>query len=133
MDGESDLGKLLAHMEPRLHADEFVFCTAAEPKGDAVCVFREAEGYSLILPRAEAQRQGMRFTYPCRMITLTVHSSLSAVGLLARVTALLAGRGISVNAVSGFYHDHLFVPADRAEEAMAVLQRASREAGPSAP
>jgi hypothetical protein len=28
---------------------------------------------------------------------------------------------ISVNPVSGFYHDHLFVPVDRAEEAMRLL------------
>ena len=34
----------------------------------------------------------------------------------------MAALGIAVNPVSGFYHDHLFVPEDRAEEALAVLQ-----------
>jgi uncharacterized protein len=126
MTGETDLDQIFAALEPRLHPDEFVFCTAAEPSGDAVCVFREAEGFTLILPRAEAQRSGLTFTYPCRMITLGVHSSLEAVGLLARVTALLADRGISVNAVSAYYHDHLFVPVDRADEAMDVLKTERR-------
>jgi hypothetical protein len=126
MIGETDLDTLLASLQPRVHPDEFVYCTAPEPLGDPVCVFREAEGFTLILPRREAQRLGLAFTYPCRMITLTVHSSLAAVGLLARVTALLAERGISVNAVSAYYHDHLFVPVERAEEAMEALKTARR-------
>jgi hypothetical protein len=90
-------------------------------KPEPVCVFREAEGCTLILRRGEAERLGLAFIYPCRMITLTVHSSLDAVGLLARVSALLAERGISVNAVSAYYHDHLFVPVERAEEALRAL------------
>jgi len=44
------------------------------------------------------------------------------VGFLAAVTSRLTEAGISVNAISAFYHDHLFVPADRADEAMAILQ-----------
>jgi uncharacterized protein len=121
MPGETDLETLLAALEPRLQPDEFVFCSVPEVMGDPICVFREVEGLTLILRRGEAERLGLEFTYPCRMITLAVHSSLEAVGLLARITALLAERGISVNAVSAYHHDHLFVPADRAEEALAAL------------
>jgi uncharacterized protein len=58
---------------------------------------------------------------------LTVHSSLEAVGFLAAITARLAETGISVNAVSAFYHDHLFVPHDRADEALARLQEMMRK------
>lgn len=68
---------------------------------------------------------GLRQTFASRLITLTVHSALDAVGFLAAVTARLAETGISVNAVSAFHHDHLFVPADRAEDAMAVLREIS--------
>ena len=56
------------------------------------------------------------------MITLNVHSALDAVGFLAAVATALSERGIGVNPVAGYYHDHLFIPADRAEEAMAVLE-----------
>ena len=52
-----------------------------------------------------------------------MRSSLVAVGFLATVCSRLAEVGISVNPVSGFHHDHLFVPWDRREEAMAVLER----------
>ena len=55
------------------------------------------------------------------MITLTVHSSLEAVGFLAVITRKLAQHSISVNAVSAYHHDHLFVPVACAEEAMILL------------
>jgi hypothetical protein len=122
MPGEINLETLLRRLRPSLHADEFVFCTASHPSGNPIGIFREPEGVTFIVPRAEAVRLGLAFTFPCRMITLTVHSSLEAVGLLARVTAALAARGISVNPVSAYYHDHLFVPADRATEAMDTLR-----------
>ncbi len=51
------------------------------------------------------------------MITRDVLSALDVVGFLAAVTAALADAGIGANAVSAFFHDHLFVPLDRAEAA----------------
>ena len=77
--------------------------------------FREQEGITLVMRREEAERAGMRYQFASRLITLTVHSALDAVGFLAAVTARLAEAGISVNAVSAFHHDHLFVPERRAE------------------
>jgi hypothetical protein len=50
-----------------------------------------------------------------------VHSSLEAVGLTAAVAGALTAAGISANVVAAFHHDHVFVPADRAEAAMAQL------------
>jgi len=61
------------------------------------------------------------------MITLNIHSSLEAVGFLAAITTRLASAGMGVNPVSAFYHDHLFVPADRADEAMALLTQLAEE------
>ena len=123
MPGERNLNVLLHAIEPVLQDDEFVFCTHGEMAGAPVCAFRETEGWTLILRRTEAERLGIAFTYPCRMITLNVHSSLEAVGLLAAVTTRCAAYGISVNVVSAYYHDHLFVPAERAEEAMMLLKQ----------
>ncbi len=120
--GERNLEELLRRMDPALAPGEFVFAAGPLPEGvDALCRFREPEGVTSILDRADAERLGIEFTFPCRMITLRVHSSLEAVGFLARIAAELARRGISTNVVSAFYHDHLFVPAGCAEEAMAAL------------
>lgn len=83
--------------------------------------FREAEGTTLIVEEAAARRAGLATTFACRMITLRVHSSLEAVGFLATLATALAAEGIGVNPVSAYFHDHLFVPADKAGKAMDVL------------
>jgi hypothetical protein len=121
--GETDLERLLREMDPELDPEEYVFAMGqASPDVTPLCRFREDEGDSLILRRKEAKRLGLACTYPCRRITLRIHSSLEAVGLLARITSEFAKAGISVNAVSAWHHDHLFVPIERAEEAMGILR-----------
>ena len=127
MTGETKLVALLAGMRPSLQPGVFVFCSIpgghAVPQGvEPVMLFRETEGTTLILHEEGADAAGLAKTFPCRMITLEVHSSLEAVGFLAAITARLAAAGMGVNPVSAFYHDHLFVPVDRAEEAMAILE-----------
>jgi hypothetical protein len=127
MSGGRDLAALLRDMKPEMHNGIFVFCTIAEDAKlpatlKPVLTFREAEGTTLVIPREEAERVGLPHQFPSRLITLTVHSSLEAIGFLAAITARLAGAGISVNAVSAFYHDHLFVPEDKAEQALRLLQ-----------
>jgi hypothetical protein len=61
------------------------------------------------------------------MITLQIHSSLEAVGFLAEITPPLAAAGMGVNPVSGYFHDHLFVPEGRAEEAVRILKELAAE------
>jgi hypothetical protein len=120
---------LLRSMRPELQPDEFVFCSTPEAAGaDAICSFRESEGITLICRRAEAERLGLSFAFPCRLITLNVHSSLEAVGFLAAITSTLAGEGIGVNVVSAYYHDHLFVALAQAEKAMNLLRQMERSA-----
>ena len=130
MTGERDLNALLRDMKPEMQQGSFVFCTIPpdEPIPATVnplLTFREHEGTTLVIRREEAERAGLRYAFASSLITLTVHSSLEAVGFLAAITARLAEAGISVNAVSAFYHDHLFVPADRVDEALAILQEIS--------
>lgn len=47
---------------------------------------------------------------------------------MAAVGAKLTEKGIGVNPVSGFFHDHCFVPVGREEEAMNLLQEMAEEA-----
>ncbi|OPY97274.1 ribonuclease H [Bradyrhizobium sacchari] len=126
MTGERDLDALLSNMKPELLDGIFVFCTVATSASipatiNPLLTFREREGTTLVVPHEQAEAAGLRYAFPSRLITLTVHSALDAVGFLAAITARLAEAGISVNAVSAFHHDHLFVPVDRADEAMALL------------
>ncbi|RUV19173.1 ACT domain-containing protein [Mesorhizobium sp. M7A.F.Ca.MR.245.00.0.0] len=126
MTGETDLKTLLASMTPELLAGTYVFATlapgVAQPEGlEPVMVFREREGVTLIVTEEAASTAALTASFRCRMLTLNIHSSLEAVGFLAAITARLAAAGMGVNPVSAFYHDHLFVPADRAEEALELL------------
>lgn len=123
MIGETDLATLLRTMDAALADGEFVFCTVADPQGiENIGTFREDEGWTVIVARSVADARGLRYDGVFRLITLRVHSSLLAVGFLAAMATALAREGISVNAISAFHHDHLFVPADRAEDAMRVLR-----------
>ena len=130
MAGERDLAALLRNMKPEMRDGIFVFCTIAGDKKipatlTPLLTFREPEGTTLVIPQEEADLHGLPHQFASRLITLTVHSSLDAVGFLAAITARLAAAGIGVNAVSAFYHDHLFVPEPRAEEALGLLQNIS--------
>ncbi len=49
-------------------------------------IFQEAEGLTLILLREEVEAQGLAYEFSCRMITMTVHSFLEAVGYIRILT-----------------------------------------------
>lgn len=126
MNGEADLQKLLANMRPLLHEQPYVFCSLsledyAKLSFTPLASFQEAEGVTIIATLIQASQHDLSFAGTWAWITLTVHSSLSAVGFMAAITTQLAAAGISVNPVSAFYHDHLFVPWERREQVMAVL------------
>ncbi|HEY2194527.1 MAG TPA: ACT domain-containing protein [Actinomycetospora sp.] len=125
MSPETDLGALLAGMSPRLRPGRYVFATVPDARSvpGAVVTVAEDEGTTVVVPASAAD--GLDAEYPCAWITLEVRSSLAAVGFLAAVTRALADVGISANPVSGFHHDHLFVPWERRDEALAVLERSA--------
>ena len=131
MIGSTNLSHLLASMSPELRDSTFVFITlepeAPIPNIGAVMHFTESEGITLIAPLDAAKKAGLAYEFPCRMITLNIHSSLEAVGFLAVITTHLAALNMGVNPVSGFYHDHLFIPEDRAQDAMTALAELSQK------
>lgn len=131
MSGETNLDRLLRSMSAQLMDDVYVFATVPEvpPAISPVMQFHEAEGITLILLRSQAETLDLAYEFPSRMITLNIHSSLDAVGFMARIATALAAKGMGVNPVAGFYHDHLFVPEDRAEDAMQVLAGFAAETG----
>ncbi|MFS8182105.1 ACT domain-containing protein [Pseudovibrio denitrificans] len=132
--GGTDLQELLASMEASLSEESFVFCTFPNGSIEALAehsplgLFWEQEGLTAILSIENAGKAGVE-TEPCfRRISLAVHSSLEAVGLTAALSKALAEADISANVVAAFYHDHIFVPEEKAETAMAALEELSRSA-----
>ncbi|MGQ5525695.1 ACT domain-containing protein, partial [Chitinimonas sp. PSY-7] len=87
----------------------------------AIASFKEREGWTLVVEEKVAQQNNLTVLFAAAWITLTVHSDLAAVGLTAAVSQALAVRNIACNIMAGAFHDHLFVPIGRAEEAMNAL------------
>jgi hypothetical protein len=121
----SDLQQLLASMQPSLNDGVFVF-SSVRPDTDMsqlspVATFREQEGLTVIVDEQTAVRHGLPVLFRAAWITLTVHSDLEAVGLTAAVAEVLTKARISCNVVAAAFHDHIFVPVERAADAIAQL------------
>ena len=130
MSCESDLRKLLQGMKPRLNEGEFVFCTIQSleqaKRLDPLCIFQEEEAVTIILPKEQADEVKLPYSNTFAWITLTVHSSLEAVGLTAAVSKALTEANISCNLVAAYYHDHIFVPVKDAKRAVELLENLSK-------
>jgi hypothetical protein len=115
LNGERDLARLLAALDPQLHAERYSFSVTTDPRladGD-FAIIREAEGLTAIGPDPSGE---------WARISLSVHSSLDAVGLTATIATRLAERGISANVIAAFHHDHFFVQWDLREVALEALR-----------
>jgi uncharacterized protein len=129
MTGEKDLDKLLKTMRPIHNNGNYVFCTVenltAEYINEAVLIFKELEGNTIIIKKELADIMGLEYSFVASWITLGVHSSLEAVGLTSLFSKALSDKDISCNVVAAYYHDHLFVRKDDTEKAMDILCKIS--------
>ncbi|WOG30133.1 ACT domain-containing protein [Endozoicomonas sp. 8E] len=134
MSGIVDLEKLLESMNPVLVEDEFVFCNVPGQLSEYInlnplATFIESEGITLVLSKSSAESAGINFKNTYKQITLSVHSSLEAVGLTAAISNKLASNGISANVIAAYFHDHIFVQSEKAQAALAALHEISGNNG----
>ncbi|BCW18540.1 hypothetical protein NtRootA9_12480 [Arthrobacter sp. NtRootA9] len=130
MTGEKNLQALLAGMRPVQRDGEYVYVLWPHGRpleGRIEAAVREAEGLTVVLTRAEADRLGLSYDFVAAWITLEVHSALEAVGLTAAIGKALTDAGISCNVLAGFHHDHLLVPVADGPRALQVLADLSAE------
>jgi hypothetical protein len=145
--GELDLTTLLSTLTVSLSPTTYLFLTFPPPTTihtlpstlPLQMAFQEREGLTVITTEDAARDHGYTLAdpsstpsvtaaFPCRMVTLNVHSSLEAVGFIAVIATELQKIGMGVNPVSGFFHDHCFVPVGREEEAVACLEKLAERA-----
>ena len=135
MSPETDLGRMLATLQPAVIPGEFVFCCLPAPQFvalpfvDVLASFREAEGITAVIPQALADARELPYEGVFAGITLGVYSSLEAVGLTAAVARALADCDISANVIAACHHDHVFVPIGSLPEALNALASLSEGAG----
>lgn len=128
----SDLAELLRSLEPVLNDGIYVY-SVVPPGADIgllspIATVRENEGLTIIVSEEAALGAGLPIVLRAAWITLEVHSDLHAVGLTAAFSTALGRAGISCNVVAGAWHDHIFVPVARAQEAMRVLKELQQQA-----
>ena len=127
MTGIKELQTLLANVDPVLDERSFVFCTFPDFNSNDICrlnpigMFQEKEGVTLIITKQQAIDSHIDNESVYKLISLNVHSSLDAVGLTAAFSAKLAEKNISANVVAAYYHDHIFVPEEKAEQALMAI------------
>ena len=124
--GETDLDYLIKNMQPILEDEELVFCSLSPALAEEYFVlcqgyFVEREGITVIIGKHLADLKDLAYDLVFKRVTMNVHSSLAAVGFLARITEVLAAQGFSVNVVSAYYHDHLYIQSDMAQAALETL------------
>jgi hypothetical protein len=132
MAGDRKLEKLVASMSPVLMGGEYVFCTFKNAQyGDyldlePIVAVKESEGLTLVVPKDIADDKNLNYESIFKGITLSVHSSLDAVGLTAAFSSKLSEYGISANVFAGYYHDHIFVQEELADKAIEALNELAR-------
>lgn len=130
MSGEKNLDALLKSMKPKHNVGEFVFCKTENLEqinlSQIIMSFKEEESITIIAEKAVADKLDLDYSFIASWITLTVHSSLEAVGLTAAFSKALSENRISCNVVAAYYHDHIFVDKKDTEKAMAILNEFSK-------
>ncbi len=129
MSKDNNISTLLANLSPQLNEGKYVFVTTElinhVPLTEIISLIQEDEGFSLILKKEVADRLNLQYSYVASWITLSLPTSLDAVGLTAAFSNELAKNKISCNVVAGFYHDHIFVDHKDTKAALSVLNSMS--------
>ncbi|MEZ5376528.1 MAG: ACT domain-containing protein [Acidimicrobiales bacterium] len=131
MSGETDLDSMLATLSVSRRAETYAVVhvdgvpdqSEAPVVGDGIeALVVESEGLTVVCTLGVALDRGWRVDFEAAWLTLDVHSALEAVGLTAAFSTALGSAGIPCNVLAGFFHDHLLVPVDRADDAIACLE-----------
>ena len=138
MTADAELDRLLGSLLPVVRDGEYVFISlTGAPAVPCEATIAEDEGLTCVVRRTTADEMGWPYDFVAGWITLRVHSDLAAVGLTAAFSDALASAGLPCNVLAGYFHDHVLVPIDRVDDALAVLGHLSarhrREPGQGSP
>ena len=128
MSQRKDLLQILETLSPEMRDEDYVFCTFENAKYgnyvplNPIASFQEKEGLTLVIESEIATKYKIKKSSIMKCITLNVHSDLELIGLTAEVSRILSKNDIPANVIAGFYHDHIFVPKDKAQKALKALK-----------
>ena len=115
------------NLKPKVLIEDYVFCNfPSSYYGDhtnlkPIASFNEKEGLTLVIEKETAKLNNLNYEGVFKCISLNLISSLTSVGLTAKISKILADNEISANIYAGFYHDHIFVPKEMSHNAFKLL------------
>lgn len=131
MSGETNLEKILKNLDPYIVKESFIFMTSdAEPTElfktlNPIATFMEDEGLTLVITQHCADKNAIKYDSVFKCISLGIHSSLESYGLISTISNELTKSNISTNVFSGYFHDHIFVESNKANQALKVISSIS--------
>ena len=116
-------------MTLQLLKEPLTVCRLASAAGvdwarDFTFLSRTDEELSLVCPTDAVPESALQEEHGWRALRAAGVLDFSLVGILARLTGVLAGEGISLFAISTYNTDYLLVKAERLKEALAALRQA---------
>lgn len=129
MTAMENLDQALAFMDPQLDG-RYVFASvdSITPGLEPFATIHETEGLTLIVRADQAAQYGLDVSQPFARITARAQISLYSVGVTSTIASTIASRGIPCNVVVGAHHGYFFVPVERGEEALALLNDLATQA-----
>lgn len=127
----TDLAEMLSCLDVAARPSGYVFVclpVGSPALAEAEAVIVEDEGVTAVLTEERASGHGLEAGPLFAWLTLTINSSLEAVGLTAAFSAALAAEKISCNVLAGYHHDHLLVPWRDRDRAIETLRRLRSQA-----
>lgn len=128
MAGIKDLTEIFKHLQIDINEVNAVYVTVPTDfdqdllNFEPICMFKENEGTTLIIPESQASRIDFEKSKPMAWLTVKAHTDLESIGFTAALSAALWSVEIICNVIAGYYHDHLFVPVDDAQRAKDTLE-----------
>lgn len=105
----------------------------AEIADPFTAIIADKDEVTLLLPFAYVEEfqdrlHNYQMSAPYRLITMDVELEPELIGFMAHISTALAQAGISVLPFAAYSRDHLFVPAEKYELAIATLEKLKSEA-----
>ncbi|MDC4232289.1 ACT domain-containing protein [Actinomyces sp. B33] len=109
---------------------EYVFALVDDiPTGiRPFAIVRDADLYTVVLSTDQAADAGLPTAKTYARISLGLAADLDSIGITSTVSQVLSARSIVANVITSARQTHLFVQADRAQEAADLLTELGRNA-----
>jgi hypothetical protein len=103
---------MIMKLSAKINSGRYAFVRGKMP--NAIMTFLEEEGWASVVRFGAGE-------WSC--VSLTVTTDLNALGVIAAVSRVLADNKIPCNVVSAYYHDHIFVPHEKAKTAVDLISQ----------